>query len=153
MKVHAIFGPPGTGKTTALIKHAGRLDERILFLSFTKSAAAEATGRLPKGSTAAASTIHSLAFQMLNLSRAQVVDEPKLLDFSDKTGIPFKGSEEGSEDPQDGDLYLQAYSFSQNRMCGLDEAYERFGAPGKRAEWEAYRRQVTPQELKRYLSL
>ena len=36
---------------------------------------------------------------------------------------------------------------------GYHGCYVAMGRRNKRAEWEAYRRQVTPQELIRYLSL
>lgn len=131
MKVKAIFGPPGTGKTQSLINHAKAFAGRpSLFLSFTRSAAAEAVARLPDNDYCRASTIHSMAFNALNMSRSGVVDKKKLDQFSKETGFPFKGSEEGSEDPQEGDDYLQVISFARNRMCTADVAYDRFNRPG-----------------------
>jgi superfamily I DNA/RNA helicase len=141
MKVMAIYGPPGTGKTTELVEIArdqSRDGQTILFLSFTKSAAAEAISRLPVNPGIQASTIHSLAFRALDLNRQSVVDGPKLLQFAEMTGVPFKGSEEGSEDPQEGDDYLQVYSFAQNRTCSLDYAYDHFGCPGTLARFMAF---------------
>lgn len=130
MKVKSIYGPPGTGKTHRLVEIAGRFDEVPgLFLSFTRSAAAEAVSRLQQGMLKP-STIHSMAFNAVGMSRAAVVDKKKLNAFAEATGVPFKGSEEGSEDPQEGDDYLQVVSFARNRMCQIDEAYDRFGRPG-----------------------
>lgn len=141
MKVKAIFGPPGTGKTHKLVEIAGATSKSALYLSFTRSAAAEAVSRLPDHADCRASTIHSMAFNAMNVSRSSVVDKRKLDIFSAMTGFPFKGSEEGSEDPQEGDDYLQVVSFANNRMCDINEAYERFGAPGTAARFERFHKE------------
>jgi len=93
MKVKAIFGPPGTGKTRALVEQAANEERGALFLSYTRAAAAEATSRLDFEMKT--STIHSLAFNALRMSRAAVVDRKKLTDFGETAGFPFKGTEIG----------------------------------------------------------
>jgi len=138
MDVLAIFGPPGTGKTRTLIDFAGSV-ESGLYLSYTKAAAAEAVSRLPNQDKIKASTIHSMAFNALNMNRASVVDKVKLEAFSKVTGIPFKGTEFGSDEDQEGDEYYQVLSFARN-MCMLDDddydaVYQRFGCPGTRSRW------------------
>ncbi len=131
MKVNAIFGPPGTGKTTELLNLAR--GKRALFLSFTKAAALEVRSRLgADGEQITASTIHSLAFNHLNINKAQVVDKKKMAEFAKETGIPFKGSEDGSDELQEGDEYSAVLSFSNNRMISRVEAYNHFGCPGTR---------------------
>lgn len=131
MKVNAIFGPPGTGKTTELLNLSR--GKRALFLSFTKAAALEVRSRLgDDGNGITASTLHSLAFNCLNISKSQVVDKKRMAEFAKETGIPFKGSEEGSDELQEGDEYSAVLSFSNNRMIPRIEAYEHFGCPGTR---------------------
>lgn len=137
MKVTTIFGPPGTGKTARLVDFA-KDEDGGLFLSYTKAAATEAVSRMP-GHAIRPSTLHSLAFNGLGMNRASVVDKDKLKLFSKATGIPFKGSEYGSDEEQEGDQYLQVLSFARNRlMLNLDEAYDHFGQPGTRQNWKLF---------------
>lgn len=133
MKVQAIFGPPGTGKTTELIGRAAKLD-RCIFLSYTRAAATEAASRITKygHQNIRASTIHSLAFNALNMNRASIVDAVKLAKFAHDTGIPFKGSEPGSDEQQEGDEYMAVMQFARNRLMGIMDAYDHFGCPGTR---------------------
>lgn len=134
MKVDAIFGPPGTGKTRTIMERAA--GKKALMLSFTKAGALEMKARLgDSGDKIQASTIHALAFNLLDIGRAQVVDRKKLADFSKTTGIPFKGSEEGVEEIQVGDEYMSVLSYSNNMMIPRIEAYEHFGCPGTRHEF------------------
>ena len=55
--------------------------------------------------------------------------------------------------PQNLDGALAAMERSELMAEVLGEHVFDFFLRNKRSEWEAYRRQVTPQELKRYLSL
>jgi superfamily I DNA/RNA helicase len=122
MKVNMIFGPPGTGKTTELLNMAR--GKRALFLSFTKAAALEVRSRLGEdGAEITASTLHSLAFSVMGVNKAQVVDKKKMAEFAKETGIPFKGSEDGSDELQEGDEYASVLSFSNNRMIPRTEPY------------------------------
>lgn len=140
-KVHAIFGPPGTGKTRRLIDIARREaqpERETLFLSFTRAAAAEAVSRLPNASYIKTSTLHSMAFNALGATKASVVDSRKLAEFGTKAGFPFKGSEFGSDEPQEGDEYANVLQFSNNRMMAPLLAWDQFGRPGTQRRFEMF---------------
>lgn len=141
MKAHAIFGPPGTGKTRRLVdlaKDEAQDGSSVLFLSFTRAAAQEAVSRLPTTGHVHASTIHALAFKWLNMNRAAVVDRVKLAGFGKTAGFPFQGTEIGNDEPQEGDEYAAVLAFSNNRMVEPMEAYDRFGCPGTRKRFELF---------------
>lgn len=127
MTTTVIFGPPGTGKTRELATIAGRQTGPVLFLSYTKAAALEAAGRV--GSHVECSTIHSLAFRILGLSRQSVVTPKKLAEFGEIAGIPFKGTD-GVEEEQEGNEYAAVLSYARNRLISEKESYDRFGRPG-----------------------
>jgi len=97
----ALFGPPGTGKTTTCLNmvdeelQKGADPDRIGFFSFTKKAANEGRDRacsrfnfditeLPYFST-----IHSMAYRRMGISTSQVVDSKKLRAFGDWVGLDF----------------------------------------------------------------
>jgi superfamily I DNA/RNA helicase len=138
MKVTSIFGPPGTGKTRTLVDTVGKHTERVLMLSFSKAAAQETASRLPDGADVRASTIHSLLFNHFGLTRASMVDGKKLAEFGMAAGFPFKGSEAGSDEAQEGDDYATVIAYANNRCYDLYDAYDRFGQPGTRHRFEMF---------------
>ena len=76
-KIISIFGPPGTGKTryfSALIKDLSKETTNISAISFTKAAALELTDRIDNCNIRNISTLHSLAFNALQLNRNQIVN-------------------------------------------------------------------------------
>jgi len=97
-----IFGPPGTGKTTELIRlveeclHDGYSIESIAYLAFTKKAALEALTRVEKALGSPLQdmyfrTIHSLAFRECNLSANSVMRQRDFKELGDMLGIEVSG--------------------------------------------------------------
>ena len=105
------FGPPGTGKTTTLLNHVEQLlaegtpPNKIGYFAFTRKAAHEARDRAvarfgldPEKDFVFFRTLHSLAFQLLGISGAQVLKEEHLKTFSKRIGVNLTESIEAVED-------------------------------------------------------
>lgn len=140
MEVRAIFGPPGTGKTSTMVEFVEQevaADNRPVFLSYTRAAAAEATSRV-NGEQVQTSTIHSLAYRALGVQQAAVVDGTKLKDFSEATGYPFKDPRSDDPQPEEGDDYLSVLSFARNRLMEIGDAWDHFGRPGTRDRFDVF---------------
>lgn len=129
MKTFAIYGPPGCGKTTEMLRRVEEAKTRfqtneISFMSFTKAGAAEALKRLGISRSDKICTIHSMMFRLNNISSVSVVDNHKLRKFGDKTGFRFRGqSNDTGEQMEIGDHYIAVLSKSVNRMTSLHDEY------------------------------
>ena len=101
--VTRLFGGPGSGKTTALLDRVDdMLDDGvdindILVVSYTRAAAAEVRERLgerldrsPKSLRGNVCTMHAKAYELLNLSRGDVVGEKHKEEFCEEFGIEFE---------------------------------------------------------------
>lgn len=110
-KVSIILGPPGTGKTTQLLKlvdqclEAGILPNEICFVSFTRKAAVEAINRAaekfskPHHEFPYFKTLHSLAFKQMGMQRSQVMGFGNYIDVARLLGFSISGrgmSEDGT---------------------------------------------------------
>ncbi len=109
-EVVRLFGGPGSGKTTALLDRVEELLEDddvdvrdVLVVSYTRAAAAEIRERLaerldesPRALRGNVSTMHAKAYDLLNLSRGDVVGESDKEAFCDEYGIEFEDEYEGS---------------------------------------------------------
>lgn len=141
----AIFGPPGTGKTTEMLRRVGEARERgyraneIGFFSFTRAAANEALRRLGVARSDKICTLHSLAFRACGASPMQMVDNYKLRRFGKQAGIEFSGvqNDEFGQEMADGDKYLALYGYARSVLGDWKQAYynddER---PGDFAQYE-----------------
>ena len=110
-EVVRLFGGPGSGKTTALLDRVEELIESnddlevrdILVVSYTRAAAAEIRERLaerldttPRALRGNVSTMHAKAYDLLNLSRSDVVGESDKEEFCEDFGLEFEDEYEGS---------------------------------------------------------
>lgn len=141
MTPEIILGPPGTGKTTALIREVEKELERgvppeaIAYVSFTKKAAKEAVTRamakfgLPGYSFPYFRTLHSLCFRSVGISSSEVFDNKQVLEFGRWLGIEVTGKinfEEGSTyGTKPGDRALFMVNLSRVTGIPLREYYLR----------------------------
>lgn len=102
-RVTRLFGGPGCGKTTALLDrvdemlHSGVRIEDILIVSYTRAAAAEVRERLaerldrsPRSLQSNVCTMHAKAYELLNLSRNDVVGESDKQAFCEEYGLDYE---------------------------------------------------------------
>jgi DNA helicase-2/ATP-dependent DNA helicase PcrA len=151
-----VVGPPGTGKTTDLLKlvghylHEGVPPERIAYIAFTRKAAHEAIGRAIRsfgGSHADYPffrTIHSLCFKQLGISRQQVVRHNHLSDLGNRLGLEIRGNFRVD------DGYFTAASTVGDKVVFL-ESLSRSTQKSLRRVWEQSNNiQVEYAELERF---
>ena len=105
-----ILGPPGTGKTTRLLKYVktflklGTPLEKIGYFAFTKKAANEAKNRmldsfpdLTEKKLKHFRTLHSLAFWKLGMKKSEVMQDEHYEDIGRELGIEVTVYSEGEE--------------------------------------------------------
>lgn len=138
-EINITLGPPGTGKTTALLNKIeqfltrGIRPERIAFVSYTKKAVMEAAQRaaerfnLNPKQFRNFKTIHAMCYAGLNISRNEVMDKADYRQLGEMLGIPF--SQRGdvadglSIGEVTGDFMLQIINLSSARGHSLRETW------------------------------
>ena len=103
-QVTRLFGGPGSGKTTALLDRVeeildseGVAIDDVLVVSYTRAAAAEVRERLaerldvsPRSLKGNVCTMHAKAYELLDLSRADVVGEDEKKEFCEDYGVDYE---------------------------------------------------------------
>ena len=136
------FGPPGTGKTTTLLNQVdtllsgGMAPNDIGYFAFTRKAAHEARDRAvarfnldPEKDFMYFRTLHSLAFQSLGMSGADVLGDKGLKDFSKETGVDLSstGAEHIVDDGftllKSNNPIMRAIDLARNSLEGVKYAY------------------------------
>lgn len=104
-----ILGPPGTGKTSHVLNkidellQAGESPDRIAFVSFTKKAIAEATGRagekfsLKPKQLPMFKTVHAMCFAALGIGKNDVVGKEHYRELGEWLGYRFEGTWDEAE--------------------------------------------------------
>ena len=143
MHSKVIYGSPGTGKTHTLV---GLSDEAVAkygsdsvyYVSFTKTAALEATHRsnLKKSNV---STIHSLCFNKMELSSAGVVSSQTLKDFGQISGFKFRGTVNVEfEELELGDYYIFMLGRAEAMQTTPEEAFYTSQRVGSFSDFEFF---------------
>ncbi len=108
--VTRLFGGPGSGKTTALLDRVEEILQSddvevadILIVSYTRAAAAEIRERLaerldisPRALRGNVATMHAKAYELLDLSRSDVVSESDKEAFCEEYGLEFEDEYSGA---------------------------------------------------------
>jgi len=118
MRKRAVFGAPGTGKTTRLLTLVGQWVEQgvppkeIAFVAFTRQAAYEARARAMTmlGLTEEKSlpyfrTLHSMAYRELGMDRSEVMQPADWKELSALLNLPLSGTDDA--DPWEGPGVVQ----------------------------------------------
>ena len=137
--VQIILGPPGTGKTTTLLRivedalSRGVPPERIAYLAFTRKAANEAKERamtqfgFDEKRFPYFRTLHSLAFKELGLQRDEVMTNLHFRKLGKALGVEFRGiyDEELGIHTGDGlgDKCSRIDSLARVGLRGLEDQY------------------------------
>lgn len=137
MTTTKIFGPPGTGKTTELLRimerelREGVPPHRIAYLTFSKDASRVAVERAreqfdySRQELPWVRTIHSVAYQLLDATRAQLLSSPDDLHPFGQEAVPFAdwgrdmpGETEGAQKAQQ---LLQLDSYRRHVQKPLED--------------------------------
>ncbi|WIV67037.1 UvrD-helicase domain-containing protein [Natrialbaceae archaeon AArc-T1-2] len=109
-EITRLFGGPGSGKTTALLDHVEEILEDdevsfrdVLVVSYTRAAAQEVRERLaerlevsPRALQGNVCTMHAKAYELLDLSRGDVIDESDKEEFCEEYGLEYEDEYSGA---------------------------------------------------------
>lgn len=131
-----VYGPPGTGKTTYLIGSvdnwikSGNRQDQVGFVTFTRTARAEALNRLGGNEDEwdHVRTLHALCYRNLKISNSRMVSRNDLRKFGDLVGVEIHGEGEKIEDENEirelplGDRLLRLNHVGRHRLLSLNQA-------------------------------
>ena len=135
--IYKYFGPPGTGKTHRLISRAkayiriGTPLDMIGYFAFTKKAAKVAKDRMPVDSEKLNyfRTLHSFAYQQLELNDSMVMQPEDYVKIGKKTGIKVKHYDKYNKEEifylNIDSPYFKMIGRAMNRGTTVEEEYDR----------------------------
>lgn len=155
MRKEVVFGPPGTGKTTYLMrllreKLTHTPAEKIAFVSFTRQGTYEGVSRaidefeLTQDQTRYFKTIHSICFKELGVHRSMMIHKDHYKMFSDKTGIHFTGYYM-DDLPSTNDAYLHYISMRNHNPKFAEERARELN--GKTLKYVAFQYEGLKRQL------
>ncbi len=134
-----LFGPPGTGKTTRLLRYVktflklGTPIDKIGYFAFTTKAANEAVNRMLDYHTAFQKkdlkhfkTLHSLAFNQLGMKKTQVMQDEHYEDIGRQLGIEvtiYKGGEENTGFINSDSEYFNLINAARIKNISIEDEY------------------------------
>ena len=134
-EINITLGPPGTGKTTAMLNkieaflERGIPPEKIAFVSYTKKAVSEAAERAGERFGFSHKkfcnfrTIHSTCYHGLGITRKEVMGKEDYWDLGKMLGLKFVGFRDASEGVSlgevTGDYMLQLVNLANARNVDL----------------------------------
>jgi superfamily I DNA/RNA helicase len=129
MKTELILGPPGTGKTTTLLKILGDLKVNpyeVAFLTFTKKAIQEAAGRMNvrRRELPYFRTIHSICFREGGYTRGEVIGEEQFRELSRITGFRWSANFDIEGPSTDAQIVMAIIDLASARQKSIREIWE-----------------------------
>lgn len=134
-----LFGPPGTGKTTKLLKYVktflklGTPIDKIGYFAFTTKAANEAVDRMldaypkyQKKDLKYFRTLHSLAFKQLGMKKSQVMQDEHYEDIGRSLGIEvtvYSNGEESTGFLNSSSEYFNLISAARIKNISIEDEY------------------------------
>ena len=145
--IYKYFGPPGTGKTHRLISRAkayiriGTPLDMIGYFAFTKKAAKVAKDRMPVDSEKLNyfRTLHSFAYQQLELNDSMVMQPEDYVKIGKKIGIKVKHYDKYNKEEifylNIDSPYFKMIGRAMNRCTTIREEYDRNEHNKKEIKW------------------
>ena len=141
-----IFGPPGTGKTTRLLRiveeelERGTPPDRIGYFAFTRKASREAIDRactkfnLQRKDFSNFRTLHSLAYHSLGLDKTNVMKDEHYSECSDLLQVKLKNADKTVDNYGAfvaEDIYMQLINLAKVKNESLLKIFHEYGhVPG-----------------------